>query len=508
MYIITTPLPYINGEPHLGHLLEALFTDAIARYRRRKENSGVILTNGLDEHGLKIYQKALELGVKPENFAVDMEKLFKDIWAKYEISYDKFVCTHSLEHSLVSQIVFKELLAKGFIYKKKYDGLYCVGCEDFYVESQLEDGKCPIHKAEPIKMSEENYFFGLSKFSDQVLEFLNKADIKPEYEKDYWINFVKDGLTDISISREKSRMPWGVDIVLENDQATDQVMYVWFEAVLNYLSALVEPDMLETYRDFAGEKIVVEKMILEDIREQLPIDFMYCSKEISKFHLVIFVAMLSALDMPVPISSVSHGLINDATGHKFSKSLGNGVTPKHLEDIFGIEGTRYIMFFEINTFGDTAFDIAKATDSYNANLANNLGNVVMRITTLVEKFLNGNIDLESAHTDPRLDVNLFKVYAELESHNPQKSIQLLFQELSKVNAYLEQTKPWTLGKDFEANKNEITQILNCSSQAVVEIAKCLSIFIPITGDKLVQIFSQVKIAKAEIMFKKIEVEKK
>jgi methionyl-tRNA synthetase len=303
-------------------------------------------------------------------------------------------------------------------------------------------------------------------------------------------------------------MPWGVDIVLENDQATDQVMYVWFEAVLNYLSALVEPDMLETYRDFAGEKIVVEKMILEDIREQLPIDFMYCSKEISKFHLVIFVAMLSALDMPVPISSVSHGLINDATGHKFSKSLGNGVTPKHLEDIFGIEGTRYIMFFEINTFGDTAFDIAKATDSYNANLANNLGNVVMRITTLVEKFLNGNIDLESAHTDPRLDVNLFKVYAELESHNPQKSIQLLFQELSKVNAYLEQTKPWTLGKDFEANKNEITQILNCSSQAVVEIAKCLSIFIPITGDKLVQIFSQVKIAKAEIMFKKIEVEKK
>jgi methionyl-tRNA synthetase len=512
MYLITTPIPYINGEPHLGHLLEQVVNDTIARYRRRVESQEVWFTVGVDQHGLKNQQKADELGIPVQDFVNNRAKQYKDIWSKYDISYDVFVETSSDNHAIVSQVIFQRLFQKGYIYKKKYDGLYCVGCEDFYAPSQLtEVGECPIHLTKPIAMSEENYFFKLSAFVDSVRDYLENSKILPRSSSLEWLNFCKEGLQDISISRQSSRLSWGVPILIGGEDS-GQVMYVWFEALINYLTAVVNPETLDRYRELPNIREEISKEIYNEIKSCLPIDFMYVGKDIAKFHLVVWTAMLTALDLPLPRQALVHGLINDNQGRKFSKTLANGVYPEELLAKFGVDGTRFIILSEVNTIGDTNFDWQKITDSYNSSLANNLGNVLMRVTTLIEKhFGNGNFDLEVFEEDEEvkdglLDIDLRGVYGNLEVFDCQKAIQELFMQLSKINIYLEDTKPWTLAKDMEANSYRVKQILGLSALSLLEIAKCLSIFLPETGARVVEILSAPVIVKAEVLFPKVEVE--
>jgi methionyl-tRNA synthetase len=510
MFYITTPIPYSNGEPHLGHLLEHIVTDTISRYRQRVESQQVFLQMGIDQHGLKIQQKAEELGIEVNEFVSQKAVSFQELWSKYNIQPSVFVETSSQNHQLVAQIIFEYLLNKGYIYQKTYQGLYCVGCEDFYTTSQLNDqGNCPIHLTKPIEMSEQNYFFKLSAFTDVVREYLQSGHIRPDSERQQWLNFIEEGLQDISISREKSKLQWGVPILI-GDQPTDQVMYVWFEAVVNYLTAVVNPETLDKIREFPLQKKDLIKDIMSELKTTLPVDFMYLGKDIAKFHLVIWIGLLSALNLPLPRFALVHGLINDANGIKFSKTLNNGVYPADLEARFGIDGTRFVMLHEINTLSDTNFDWTKITESYNACLANNLGNVVMRVSTLLEKhfpyFDIIEFDENEMIQDEKLDIDFRPVYAQLEKFDCQRAMQEFFAQTAKLNVYLEETKPWTLAKDFDTNQDRIKQILGQSALALLEIGKVLSIFLPESGAKIIDIFTASRIVKAPVLFPKVELE--
>ena len=508
MFYITTPIPYSNGEPHLGHLLEHIVNDTITRYRLRVESQEVCLQTGIDQHGLKIQQKAMELSIPTQEFVDNKAQSFRELWTKYNIEPDAFVETTSENHKLVAGIIFETLLSKGCIYQKSYTGLYCVGCEDFYAPSQLDDnGNCPIHLTKPIEMSEQNYFFRLSAFVDPIREFLTTSTIKPESQRQQWLNFISEGLEDISISRNKSKLQWGVDIIIDG-KPTDDVMYVWFEALINYFTAVVNPETLDRFKEFPQLKKDITKEILAEIEQCYPVDFMYVGKDIAKFHLVVWIGILSALGLQLPQSSLVHGLINDNQGRKFSKTLNNGVYPHDLESKFGIDGTRFIILNEINTLSDTNFDWNHITDSYNASLANNLGNVVMRVSTLIEKHFPyfDLMDFEENELviDPLLDVDLRKVYGYLHNFDCQKAIQELLTQTAKINVYLETTKPWTLAKDMETNSDQIKQILGQCALLLIKIGEALSIFLPESGAKIVEIFSSDTITKAPILFPKVE----
>jgi len=554
MFYLTTPIPYINGKPHLGHLFEALFNDCIARYRRRSLTETVFLSMGLDQHGIKNYETALE-GFAGNN-QISLEELkqqknqaqileivqdytqknsqnFKDLWEKFEISYDTFVETTSSKHKTVCEIVWQKLEAKNLIYKKAYKGLYCKGCEDFKTESQLDSNqKCLIHpNLKPVEISEENYFFRLSSFEKEIKEFLQNLTLYPETQRKEWQNFVKSGLNDVSISREKSKLIWGVEV--PGDQ--NQVMYIWFEAVLNYLTAVVDEESTDKYVELPLQKeefveeiwsqIELQTALSSDLESNIKpslgsklelksqIDFMLISKEIAKFHLIIFPAILASLDLPLPKTALAHGLINDKLGRKFSKSLGNGVYPEELIQKFGVEGARFVILFNVNNTEDTPFSWQNCVESYNSNLANNLGNLISRVTNLVEKHLGGVVDLDNLDFVEKQDeqseikfpdFSLKPVYQELENYNPQRALQNLFGQTDLLNKLLEETKPWTLAKNWNENETKIRQILTFCTKSLLETGKALSLFMPQTGQKIYEILESPKISKAEILFPKVE----
>lgn len=513
MFYITTPIPYVNGEPHLGHLLEALFNDTIARYRRRSLAEPVIYSMGLDQHGLKIYQNALKNNLTPQQYVDKESQRFIKLWQEFEISNDILTETTSKKHAAISQIVWKKLLKKNLIYKKSYTGKYCVGCEAFYTDSQLdENGNCLIHKTKTIEMTEENYFFKLSKFQDSIVEYLKNGDIRPLQYKKEWLNFCNQGLEDISISREKQNLSWGIAVPDDDNQ----VMYVWFEALVNYLTGLVDEESADKWLEFPLQQKEFETEIWDQIQKNWPNSLHYMGKDMCKFHLVIWPALLHGLDLELPKLNLVHGFINDSQGLKFSKSMGNGILPRELVAKFGIDGTRFIMLAEMNDLDDTNFDWNQVTNQYNSLLANNLGNLVMRVSNLVETMLNGIIDEnyedlaeKIAQNNPtlvKLEIDLKLVYQNLEQFQTQDAIKLIFNECSKINEYLEQTKPWSLIKDSK-NLDYVNYILSNSSESLKEIGKALSIFLPETGDKIYKIFSAPRISKAPLLFTKVEVEK-
>lgn len=500
MFYITSTIPYVNGQPHLGHLLEAIFNDTLARYKRRSLTEPVIFSMGLDQHGLKVYRKAEELGLPVQKYVNGESKKFKDLWKKLEITNDVFIETSSSKHRVVSQIFWEKLVKKGFIYKKTYTGLYCVGDEAFVSKGQLrENGMCPNHDELPIEMQEENYFFKLSAFTDQVKDYLKNSDIRPDRVRLEWLNFLEDGLDDISISREKKNLPWGIPVPGDEEQ----VMYVWFEALLNYLTGLVDEESTDKFLEFPLQKDEFTKEIWDQIEKQLPINTIYLGKDIAKFHLVVWPAMLLAAGLKLTKTNLIHGFINDSLGRKFSKSLGNGVMPSELIEKFGGEGLRFIMNHEMNAIDDTNFDWDRVTASYNANLADNLGNLVVRVSNLVQNYVDGIVVLDAVEDEKQI-VDLSQIYLELENYNPQKALQNLFAESTKINQFLEETKPWTLAKDMAKNQERIREILTICVVSLIEIGKAISIFMPETGEKIYQVFSADRISKAPIMFEKKE----
>lgn len=499
MFIITTPIPYTNGKPHLGHLLEGVFNDTIARFYKRLHDGNVLLTMGLDQHGLKIYQTAQKQGITAKELVEKEGLVFKNLWKKFEVLPDAFVETSSKKHAAMCQIFWQKLQGKGLIYKKEYTGLYNLYDEVFVTEKDLNEEGFLLSRpeAKPVEMSEENYFFKLSAFEEKCQKYLQNAQILPQEAKTEILSFLKEGLEDVSISREKSKMPWGVQV--PNDE--EQVMYVWFDAVINYATACVDEELLEKWLEAdENEKSILEEKIFKELKEKYPIDLVYFGKDIAKFHLVFYPAMLMGLEIDPPIQFLRHGMINDKMGRKFSKSLGNGVSPEEILNRYGVDGSRFLILHEINVAGDSNFSFEHFDESFNSHLANNIGNLLMRVTTLIEKNFDGEVDLEEAQ-------NLYdfsKVYKNLHDLEPRLALDEILKASRHGNELLEETKPWVLIKNSQ--KDEAKKILTNLALLLKNIGENLAIFMPETGEKIVKSVECEKIEKAQVLFQKVEVE--
>jgi len=368
---ITTTLPYVNSDPHIGFAFEVVEADALARYWRLLGHD-VFFNTGTDEHGQKIAQKADEKGESRQAYVDHYAGEFARLTSGLNLSNDAFIRTTDAKHKAAAQEIWRRCAANGDIYKKKYSGLYCVGCELFYKESELEEGKiCPIHKTATQEIEEENYFFKLSNYQEYLTDYLNQSNvIEPEWRRQEALNFVAGGLEDFSISRERSRLDWGIPV--PDDE--DQVMYVWFDALTNYISTLGWPEESGDFGTFWRDGDVVQ----------------LAGKDQVRFQSIMWQAMLRSAGVKATDKVVYHGFINSG-GQKMSKSLGNVISPYELIAKYGTDATRYLLLRHVHPFDDSDVTWEKLDEWYTANLVNGLGNLVARVMKMAETHLDATI---------------------------------------------------------------------------------------------------------------------
>ncbi len=364
---LTTTLPYVNAEPHIGHALEFVQADTLARYWRLMGHE-VFFNTGTDEHGQKIAQKADAEGRDRQEYVDHFAGTFTTLKEGLNLSYDAFIRTSSEAHKVAAQEIWRRCAEKGDIYKKTFKGLYCVGDEMFLRESDLVEGKCPNHpQMEPVELEEENYFFRLSNYQDKLVELLsNESSVTPEWQRQWALEFVKGGLEDLSVSRQKNRMDWGVPVPGDDDH----VMYVWFDALTNYISTLGWPNIEGNFKNFWVEGETLQ----------------LAGKDQVRFQSIIWQAMLFSADIKPTDTIYYHGFINSG-GQKMSKSIGNVISPNELVERYGTDATRYLLLRHVHPFDDSDLTWEKMDEYYTANLVNGLGNVTARILKMSETHL-------------------------------------------------------------------------------------------------------------------------
>lgn len=468
---ITTTLPYVNAEPHIGFALEIIQADVIARWHKLMGEE-VVFNFGTDEHGQKIYQKALERGIEPQQYCDEYAAKFDELKKALNLSYNKFIRTTDEHHVAAAQEFWKICMANGYIYKKKYQVKYCVGCELEKTDSELVDGRCPLHPNRELELrDEDNYFFKFSQFQKPLLDFYEKNPdfVKPEGKYKEIKTFVEEGLEDFSVSRLKSKMPWGIDV--PNDP--EQVMYVWFDALINYISTIGWPDKLEEFDKYWPGIQVAGK---DNLRQQT----------------AMWQAMLIAAGLPNSKQVFIHGFLT-VNGQKMSKSLGNVINPVELASQFGTDALRYYLLAKAHPWEDSDITIDKVKETYNADLANGLGNLVARVAKLAERESFQFSVISYQLNDPILnDLNL-----KIENYRFDEAMKMIWEWISKTDQEIEKAKPWTL------NGEELKAALEPWANEIAKIATALQAFLPETAEKILSQYKGPEIKSQAPMFPRL-----
>lgn len=457
-YYIATAIPYVNDKPHLGHALLHLYGDVLARYHRQIGDD-VVYSAGTDEHGGKIAEAAAKAGQPAKEFVDQVSAKFFEGLKQLEISNDRFIRTTDPNHEQRAQLIWKAL-AKD-IYKKAYTGMYCVGCEEFKTEAYVKEtnGICPLHNRPYEKVEEENYFFSLSKYTAKIKQAIETDEYRiiPKSRKNEILSVINEGLQDISISRPADNINWGIPVP---DDPT-QNMYVWFEALMNYITVIGYPEAA-------------------DFKKYWPADMQVIGKDILRFHAAIWPGMLLALGLPLPKALYVHGFVTSG-GKKMSKTLGNVVDPLELVAKYGVDAFRYYFLRHIPSYNDGDFTWETFEAAYNNELADQLGNAVSRSASMITKYQNGVIG------DIPLPEHDIAAYSQsIADCRFDQALDVVWEQIKGLNQYIDESKPWEIAKTKdEAHMREVLANIVAN---LLEIAALLAPFMPATGNAINEVF--------------------
>jgi len=460
-FYLTTAIAYPNSKPHMGHFLEFIEADALARFKKMKGYDTFLLT-GTDEHGSKMVEKAKELHMTPQELADQNVPIYQQLKTSLDFDYTAFIRTTEERHIKTAQEIWMKIYDKGDIYKQQYKGLYCVGCEAFKTEKDLIDGKCPDHDKPPIFLEEENYFFRLSKYADLLIEKLESGELEvvPEFRKNEMINVIRGGLLDVSFSRPKTSLAWGIEV----PNNSNHVMYVWCDALTNYLSGIGYSDNPKQFAQY------------------WPADVHIIGKDISRFHALIWPAMLLSADLALPKKIFIHEFVT-SKGKKMSKTMGNIVDPFVVMERYGSEALRFFLLKETVMGGDIDFTWPRFHNTYEAELVNGIGNLVNRVIVITQKYLVGRVP--RVYKDKEIEQMIRQAWRDYEIFFDQYDFKTALESCLNLvyfsNRYITENAPWNL---FKQDQEKFKQVIFILLEILANVALMLYPFIPRTSLKI------------------------